>query len=291
MSAPRWLASASASCFHAAELIARREPLADAHLAAAIEAPADALARAVAERASNAAGFFAHLTPLSSSIDGNRPLAEVVLAKALGERSPAAVERFAGLFTELEGAFLRAVPDAVDELALRAAPLQEQWDARGPGLLAGVRRLTEPEVVPEAGDVVVVHPAQGGGGRAYLLYNTVTIEGVLANPWPDLPEVLRLGWLWSQLSADLPLYQGEIARDRLPGVAELALLPAILQAAEDVELGACQPATIARAIEAWRLPAADPAALAEVVWQWWDTYHSARPAWGVALAALDRMAG
>jgi hypothetical protein len=294
LASARWLASASASAFHAAELLARGEPLVDAALAEALLPAAMSLATVVAERCSDPAAFFAHLVPRSATIDSNRQLAEVVLAKTLGPSRPAGlVDRFAGLFTELEAAFVRALPDAVDELALRSEPLREQWEARGPGLLASVRRLTEPDIVPDQADVILVHPVQGGGGRAYLPYNSLAIEAVLANPSPELPEVARLGWLWSQLNADLPKFQGEIPRPRLAMLAAFATLPPILQAAEDVELAAFRPESLAHAIEVWRLPAAelavDSAHLAGILGQWWETYLASRPAWAIALAALDRM--
>src|SRR5690606_23019649 len=99
---------------------------------------------------------------------------------------------------------------ALEELELRSAPLREQWEARGGGLLATLARLTTAGLVPEMADVILVHPVLGGGGAAHWQYNSVQFEAVLANPLAELPEVLRLGWLLAQLNFDLPLYEDHL---------------------------------------------------------------------------------
>jgi hypothetical protein len=115
------------------------------------------------------------------------------------------------------------------------------------------------------------------------------MEAVFNNPLDDLPETVRLGWLLSTLNLDLPRYSETLRRERLPLLACLAMLPAALAAAEDVELIG-RPPSLSRALTAWRL-APDGAAqsLAETLSQWWTTYQDSRPPWGVALAALDQL--
>jgi hypothetical protein len=284
----RWVCSASASCFHAVDALASGAALADAGLAAALAGSTNWIVQAVEARAP-ARQFFRHLVPLAAGIENNRELAKVALAKACGQAAADSAERLAGLLGGAEQAFLRAVPGVVDELALRAEPLRLHWEARGPGLLSGIANRTEADLVVESADVVLVHPALGGGGAAHLPYNSVRIEAVLANPLPELPEVLRLGWLLAQLNADLPRFQGELHRDRLAIVAPLAMLPPALAAGADVELCHCDAATLAAAIQAWRLEGGESTKLADAAWTWWETYQDSRPPWGVALAALDRM--
>jgi hypothetical protein len=176
-------------------------------------------------------------------------------------------------------------------LPLRERPLREQWEARGPGLLSHVSQITEEDLIVESAEVLLVHPALGGGGDAHLAANAVRVEAVLANPIAELPEVVRLAWLIAQLKLDLPLYSESIHADRLPHVARYAMLPAILSAAEAVELVRFTPQTMRQAVIAWRLfepLGVDGAGLAM---QWWQTYQETRPPLRVALTALDQMFG
>ncbi|MGE0609208.1 MAG: hypothetical protein AB7O62_19100 [Pirellulales bacterium] len=288
----RWLASASTSCFHAVDLSARCQPLADVGLAAALALPTQALLAEFGAFHTRSPNPFEHLLPLSAGIGCNRELAEVVLRKTCGGSSGdhERIAMLAGHFSDLERAFIKYCPEIVDQLTLRSEPLRQQWEARGPGLMRGVGRLTEPELIVESADVILVHPARGGGGAAHLLYNSVRIEAVLANALHELPEVLRLGWLVAQLNSDLPRYQGEIPRPSLRRVAALALLPALLAAAEQVELARCDEPTLVLALRAW-VEDCQPDVTAGLVWRWWQTYLDSRPRWDVALAALNQMAG
>ena len=174
---------------------------------------------------------------------------------------------------------------------LRSRPLIEQWEARGPGLLKQIGVLTEENLLAEQSQVVLVYPALGGSGDAHLAYNQACIEAVLANPVAELPEVVRLGWLISQLQLDLPIYSEHVHRDRLPHIARFAMLPVTLAAAEYVELAKLSPETIRRAIEAWRLVVPPDVDGPATVLQWWQTYLETRPPWPIALAALDQMFG
>jgi hypothetical protein len=156
-------------------------------------------------------------------------------------------------------------------------------------MLAQIGRSTESELVVPQADVLLVHPAMGGAGRAHLAYNSVRIEAVLANPQAALPEIVRLAWLLAQLSNDLPQHQGNLSRARVAEVGGLAFVPPTLAAAESVELARYGLPTLALAVTTWQVPVADPASIAPVLDEWWQVYCASRPAWSVALAALDRM--
>jgi hypothetical protein len=284
----RWLASASASCFHAAAAIVRGRTLVDGRLAKALAAPAAALAAELTAAGIDVEAFFEQAVPLASAFENNRELAERVLTKLLGRGSHELLAgRLAGWFSQLELAFQNAVPGVVDELALRSGPLREQWEARGPGLLAAIGRRTEGGMLAESAEVVFVFPALGGAAEAHLAFNKITIEAVLTNPLAELPEVVRLGWLLATLNLDLPKYTEAIPRERLERLAKLAMLPVALAAAAEVELTPNKAPSLAEAIVAWRLAEGD--GLAETLESWWQTYQEARPAWSVALAALDRL--
>ncbi len=287
----RWLASHSTSCLHAAEALCRGLPLADSRLSAAITESAEGLYTEIRSAALPAARFWRHLIGLSPGIENNHQLAELALKKTVGTRPGIDDEiiRLASWIAELENAVQDLMPRLVDELALRAGPLREQWEARGPGLLKQVAQWTHPAVLAENADVVLVHPALGGGGAAHLPYNSVRIEAVLANPVHQLPEVVRLGWLISQLNLDLPALSENINADRLPLVAELAMLPVALKAAEHVELTHCNSTTIELAMKTWNVVTPPDIEPVDVLVQWWETYLATRPRWPIALAALDRM--
>lgn len=286
----RFSASVSASCFHAAAAIARGRPLVDARLAEALAAPVASLTAELAASGIDVEAFFSQAVPLAADFENNRELAERVLNKLRGlENHELPAARLAGWFSQLESEFLGCVPGLVDELELRSGPLCEQWEARGPGLLAAIERLTERALLAESAEVVLVYPALGGAATAHLSYNKVIIEALLTNPHGELPEVVRLGWLLSTLNLDLPKYSEAIPPKRLTRLAPLAMLPVALEAAAEVELMPGGLTPLARAIAAWRLADSDVELLVDTLQKWWQSYQDHRPAWSVALAALDRM--
>lgn len=162
-----------------------------------------------------------------------------------------------------------------EQLRLRTGPLREQWEARGPGLLKQLGLLTEPVGAASPITVLPVLPVCGGHGLCLADSREVTIEAVLANPHAELPEVARLGWLVGCVDAP-------------PGEASAAATAvAAIAAAEAVELASLDAATIALAINAWRidLPAATPDLLAE----WWRRYRESPTPWPVAVESLEAM--
>ncbi|MBW8884374.1 MAG: hypothetical protein JF612_06255 [Planctomycetia bacterium] len=288
-----WRMCELTSGLHAAEAIARNEPLADSRLAAALTEPALQLAAEI--RAANlpAERFWRHLIPLSANLAGPRLLLEAALTKTIGRgaRLEAMIPAFEAQLAAVDIANQTALPNLNEELALRERPLREQWEARGNGMMHRIGQVTDENLVVPQCDVLLVHPALGGAGEAHLAYNSVRIEAVLANPYAELPEVVRLAWLIAQLQLDLPRYSDTIHADRLPGIARFAMLPPALVAAEAVELMRFTPEMIAMAIAAWRLAVPEGIEAAAILSQWWQTYIEARPPWNVALAALDQMFG
>jgi hypothetical protein len=285
----RWLASSSASALRAAALVARGVELTDAALRERLGEPARQLADTMAALPGLPEQVWRHMLPLAAGIETDRELATVTLRKACGA---AAVEThqqaLAGAIGAVERTFRSVYPSAAHDLTLRGKPLRELWEARGPGLLARLRSLTAPDLLVESADIVLVHPVAGGGGDAFLSYNSVHLEALLANPIAELPEVARLAWLLAQLHLDLPRYSERVARTRLPLVAGLALVPAVLCAAEHVELARYDEPSVHRAIEAWIAP--DVAASSStLVMDWWYTYEEARPPLAIALQGLEKM--
>jgi hypothetical protein len=287
----QWKAPFTTSCLHAADGVCRGLAVIDPVLAQAIAAPAAALKTAIELSGAPPGRLWRQLLGLSGTSEISRHIAETALIKTSGrgEHFDAVASRLAAAVSQLQAAVRTAIPNLTEELVLRERPLREQWEARGPGLFWNMANLTEPDLLPDQADVLVVRPAFGGAGAAHLQANSVRIEAVLANPHADLPEVVRLAWLLAQLDLDLPRQSEEIQADRLPHVARLAMLPAVLKAAEAVELVRYSPELIGRAIAAWHLAIPPGLDAAGVVGDWWETYQLDKPPFRVALAALDAM--
>jgi len=284
----RWKISDSASCFHAAGALASGRQLVDIQLAATLQPALEEFLVECQRLGCEAARLLDLLAMLGADIDNNQQLAGLALSKFFGRR-PTEVE-VSGLsrqITALEHVYLQIRPQIAEELVLRAQPLREQWEARGAGLLIQLEQLIEPLVIAEAATAVIVQPVLGGFGAALIPSNLVRIEGVIADPLPKLPETVRLAWLLSQLNLDLPVLQDHLQRTRLFEVGRLAFLPAVLTAAEKVELVHNAEGLLPAALEAWGMESE----LAPPVQAWWDTYCASKPRLVVALAALDEMLG
>jgi len=266
-------------------------PVADSTIAAALYPPTEALRDELYACGLAIESALPLLVALAADYESNHQLVEMAVrrmqgAGAIGE---AAIARLTGCITDLEAAWLREQPALVDELAVRGRPLREQWEARGPGLLRAITRLTVENFIAPSAEVVLVSPLVGGHGRAYLPSNRVTFEAVLTNPTPELPETLRLGWLLSQLNLDVPVLSEPMSQHRLPRLARLATLPLVLAAAESVELATLDEATLARAIECWYLAPTLPDEIPQKLLDWWQAYESSSTRWPVAMMALDQM--
>lgn len=286
----RWKASLSVTCLHAAACRRRAWAAADPPLEQALAEPADALARELARAEWPVEAMLEQLAALSAEFENNRELVTRCAARLnLPPVDGEIMVRIAGAIADLEAALLRQQPELVDELAVRGGPLREQWEARGPGLLREVARLTEEAVVPEGAEVVLVAPYVGGHGVAHVASNRITFEAVLVNPLPELPETVRLGWLGCQLNADLPRY-ADVMRPGSAGRAfRVAMIPPVLAAAASVELVPADSTSVERALDAWKLAGELPADAAAQVGQWWSAWLDQPKSWAVAVAALDRM--
>lgn len=279
------------SCLHAAEAVCRGVPLVDARQAAAISEPAAALYREIRTLNLPQASFWRHLFGHSLDADNERELVDVALLKTVGrdQISEQGAQRLATAIYDVKVAAKRESPNLVEELELRCKPLREQWEARGPGLMREAAQWSDARILVPRADVLLVQPVLGGGGEAHLAYNSFRIEAVMVNPHPSLPEVVRFGWMLSQLNLDLPVFSEIIHGQRLPYVAQIAMMPLVLKAAEVVELAECNQSTLELALSSWRVATPLGVDAVDVIWQWWRTYLETRPPWHVALAALDRM--
>jgi hypothetical protein len=286
----RWKVSASATCLHAAVCRAAGIPMANEGLEAALDAAAETLSVELVSAGWPLPEALHALAGLASEIGNNRQLvgrAAVRLNPTCGD--DATLDRLAGAVSDLEAAMRLAQPQLEDELAMRVGPIREQWEARGPGMLREVARLTDEAVVPEAAEIVLVAPYAGGHGLAHAAHNRVTFEAMLVNPMAELPEAVRLAWLISQLNSDLPRFSDVLLAGRAQVAMSFAMIPPVLAAAEAVELAHCDEATISLALSDWQHLGERRELFAAKLWACWNAWLDLPKSWPVAVAALDRM--
>jgi hypothetical protein len=282
----RWITSIPAGGLRAAAcLMSGAAPFDPALAAPALAAEARGLEDDLAAVGLEPVDFLDHAIPLCVRFHSPLELADIALRKIKGPQlTDAAARRLARRLRSLWAALEEAKPDVLEELELASQPLRDAWDARGPGLLATVARLAEADFVVDAADVILV-PAAAGGGSAHPLYNAISFEIVPLREDADLPEFLRLSWLWAQLNLDLPKYHDALGRAAMARVGPLAVLPVVLAAAAELEVVAFDRPLVDRALATWSAPAVD----ADALCRWWETYREGSAAWPVALAALGQM--
>ncbi len=285
-----WIANTAVSWLDTAEALVASTEIVDTALADALTNETRQLRIVLDEHGIETGPFFKHAVPLAYHESGDRALATVALRKTLGaDAHSSAIGDLAMALTEFKHAGNRAHPKLLDDLTLRSRPIREQWEGRGPGLLAGVASRTEREVLVDDARVFVVHPIRGGGGVAHPWENSVRIEAVLTNPIGELPEIVRLAWLLSSLNIDLPRYSEGLNSRLRQIVPPLALIPAVLDAAADVEIVRPAADLLPLAIRNWGFDAAVSGQFAPVVERWWQTYQQMKLPWPAALVALETM--
>lgn len=284
-----WKYSRPASCFHAAWALFHKLAPSDARLAEALADPVARLGQACDEEHVPARVFVNHLVPLSIGTLNLRELAERALIKTIGRgETGIRLNRFHNSLVEISSGFARVVPEKEAHSATTGS-LQPDWARRGAGLLTGIANESEPAVLVEGADIVLVFPYRQGLGVSYLPYNLVGIEMTSDDPVPQLPEVIRLAWLLSMLNLDLPRYAEQVKSNALWTVGALALIPIALKAAQTLELAVCDEQNIRQAVENWLPFEENLPTKAETVLQWWDVYQTMRPEFPAALNALDRL--
>ncbi|QDU93330.1 hypothetical protein [Lignipirellula cremea] len=286
-----WKPSAMATCLTASADLRRGAVLQDQELAAALSPLANNLQGLIEESGAPAERCWDCLTVMLSEKRPPRDAALAALARFVG-RNPQTdqlASDMSSVLHQMRRTFFDTRPQIEEELAIRVGPLQQQWNARGNGLLRAIGRLTDDSLLVERATIIMTYPLRGGGGRPYPWFNALSIEAVLTNPNDALPEVLRLGWLIGQLNFSLPAISEAIHPDRLQSVSELAMLPALLTAGEEVDLSSWHPRLAELALQLWRIETPGVENPLDILTTWWETYQDGRPPWRVALTALDQM--
>lgn len=303
MTRVRWELGDRLSPLHAARCWAAGLPAIDPGLATALSEPMSELTQRLAAEEVDLSAFWQGLiadaaaNQMGGAREGQETCRQALAAAGVGEWTlEVLASAVASRLAEIRITFQEKYPKLLQQLSLRARPLREQWEAFGPGLLRQIGLQTHERLLPRNVNVVLLSPYLGGGGDCDPPRATVWIEAVLTNPLPDLPEVLRLSWLIARAGLQQGLYadaEGNgipTGNPRAANVLALALVPIVLRAAAELELGPggdAEPDRLRAATEAWCGPLAP--GTTEVVLDWWKQSQELNPAFPILLKALDRM--
>lgn len=236
-----WHPSAATSGLHAVAALAAGRPLNHPAAQAAWQAPATRLATLLETLPQPPEAAWQRLLGRSARITDPRELAEQIVGSASLDNRTEQVAALEQLLAPILSSISQLFPRLEAELELRCRPLREQWDTCGPGLLRDCCRRLGLKPSTETITVLPVYPVLGGAGGIHPAERSLRIEAMLANPHPQLPELVRLAWLVMRLLSP----ESMTARD---------LIPAVLASAEEFEAASCNPLTQQLAQQMWLGP-------------------------------------
>ena len=192
---------------------------------------------------------------------------------------------------ELYEAIQSIVPVA-DEMPTRIGPLKMQWEARGPGMVACLRRSILGPAAASSTDaqpvqILPVYPWAGGFAQPLPASGAVMVEAVLTDAAGDIPEVVRLAWGHAQLLSHHAFATNKIAC--VDSVHALTTIMPTLSAAEHVQLAVCDDATVAQAIRSWMKGEPNESTVQTLIawWEEWSRQIEAGAAdWPMAVSAI-----
>jgi hypothetical protein len=194
---------------------------------------------------------------------------EALFDWSFGAECPSFTSQLNRVLGDGERAVGRLYPNLPEELRLRMRPIREQWESRGPGLIASIaENVGYCHAFDRLPRVFLVKPALGGAAIPFPQLNAIVFEAVLANPQPDLPEVLRLAWCVARLMSH-ELCGSDKWKSSVHEIA--AVLPC-LAAGESMEVCRLSKALFQVAIETWCAPLPHDFD-SDIIWDWW---HSLR---------------
>ena len=150
-----WTANRWSNCCYAAAGLAWGLQPADSRLAAALHQPARELHELIGVADLPAREFWRNTLAVAHQSADPYSLARLALRKTGGAAaSETLVARFGRSLAELETATADALPRFDQDLQHRARPLEQHWEARGPGLLKAIGQLTDPRLLVEQATIV-----------------------------------------------------------------------------------------------------------------------------------------
>ena len=287
----KWVASLTSTAIYAAEAVSRGLPLLPSQLDHRFLDAARDLRQWIVSTGRPPASIWNQLGGLSADIEDPHELASGAISKSAMASDRAAVTALGEFLHRLKDTIRMAFPDLVEELIVRAKPIREQWESRGPGLLEELNLQTGLTIAPQSAEVLLVAPILGGGGHTLFKYDRVFLEAVSDHVNPDIPETVRLAWLIAQLGAIHAELGDSIPEGRFPLVIQLALLPPVLIAAESVGWMTFSPQQIRDVLATWHIPTLPDRPIHEWLVHWWENHRQASQDWNTSLRSLDQWLG
>ena len=285
-----WQASRLASCLHAADALARGKSLADSTLASIISYPVHRLTQELQTNQIPSEVFWTQLVDLSLQVDDVSQLVEGALDQSVkGDLIKTAVNHISTLVNEIVADIVQHLGKIDELLKLRAGPIRQQWEARGPGMMGRIAKFSNESLVIDNATVVLVLPALGGGGNVHPKQNCVRFEAVLTDAFGQLPETVRLAWLLTQLALIRSKQFVESAMTSSAIVNRLAALTLAMAAADFVELAQLNETTLNSAVESWIPSDRESASLASITYEWWRGFAAEESPITTEIQRLDEM--
>ncbi len=285
-----WITDIQHSSMYAGWCIARFPDL-TSHCVESVRRAARKVIGCLASLGFEAPDAAANVFALVISADTNDKALDIIgdHASKAASRSMNSADRslLAADLATLTEAYSDSHPKFANDMQLRVGPLRQQWEAFGPGLLASLRQKFTARTDRDSVRIHLVHPVFGGYGRV-LADDAICIEAVLTNENPMLPEALRMAWLLGQLGCPSPPGLNRIEQIELTA---LATLPAALEAAEELGIGAHPATMLPQALTNWMpIPSleVDTQRIAETLGRWWNRESRSRTHWTASCAGLQR---
>jgi len=297
----RWFPGDRLSPIHAARCFAMGSPAVDESICVAIATPMSEFIGRLAGVEIDPSTFWTRLVSVSAAGDTDIVACREGLTAA-GCSSLSIDVTASSLVThlaEIRRAYQQRYPKLAEQLTLRGRPIREQWDGYSAGLLKRIGKQTHASFLPKTVSAMLLSPYRGGDGGLDASAGRVWIEAVLANPFPEIPEVLRLVWFVAQVGLIDAFSTGSadshgdpwVPPARLPRVAALAMLPIVLEAGHYLEMISTPPGELPllfpKTASAWRLSVDDQTL--DALENWWMQFLDLQTPPPVALKALDRM--
>ena len=269
----RWSVDSDLSCMHANYVVAAGAHCTDPKTEQALSKPVTEINQRLLGQSLDIAEFWNQLQ--LETLSGNKRAVELALANS--GCSELQLESIASAIqkrlSDTRQLFKKRFPRLDEQLELRGRPLRQMWDTCGPGLLAKIASLiweTSPpeQWWPKKVDGVLVQPVRGGDGGIEPNANRFWIEAMLTDANPDVPEVLRVAFLVTQLALESHLREKSSERSSLPWT--IALVPIVLAAGKHLDVIRSSELPIHEAVDAWRV--CDPTT-ADTLAAWWPKWH------------------
>jgi hypothetical protein len=291
----RWRGDTQLSAIHAAYVVASDAVCADRKTQQALVAPATEINNRLLSASVDVASFWQRLFAEYAFDSASQRAVEIALIAAGGselqlEQTAAAISNRLG---ECRLAFQSRFPKLADQLELRIGPLKQRWNEVGSELLSTIaNRIWDDQPPadwwPARVTGIAVQPMRGGDGDYDSDAVKFWIEALLNDADPDVPEVLRVAWLLTQLAIQIQMR--EKSSETVSGMPwTLGSVPIVLSASVDAGItDRGDDQQIETALRLWRL---GDGSTAGTLHEWWNQWQQNKSPMPLAVKGLDKMLG